>query len=58
MNLITFISLVLETDSISSETTIGNDSIPSTLCPLDSTNSFDAVAAIAEHNASLFFFFV
>jgi hypothetical protein len=49
-------SLVLETDSISSETTIGNDSIPSTLWPLDSTLSFDAVAAIAEHNANFFSF--
>ena len=42
------ISLAFDTPSISSETIIGNDSIPSTLCPLNSTSSFDAVAAIAE----------
>ena len=40
-------SFVLEIDSISSETIIGNVSIPSILCPLASTRSFEPVAAIA-----------
>ena len=50
------ISLALEIASISSDIMIGNDSIPSILCPRDSTRSFDAVAAIAEHSANLFSF--
>ena len=35
---------------------IGKESIPSILCPRLSTSSFEDVAAIAEHNASLFSF--
>ena len=59
MNLIFFnISLVFVTDSISSDITIGNVFRFSTLCPLDPIISFDCVAAIAEHSASLFFFFI
>jgi len=45
-------SLVFVTDSISSDTMIGNVFRFSTLCPLDPIISFDCVAAIAEHNAS------
>ena len=48
--------LVFVTDSISSDTTIGNMFILLILCPLDSIISFDFVAEIAEHNASLFSF--
>jgi len=49
-------SFALEIDSISSEITKGKESILSTLWPLDSTISFEAVAAIAEQSARVFSF--
>jgi large subunit ribosomal protein L4e len=50
------ISDVFEMFSISSETIIGNSFMFSMEWPLDFTISFDAVAAIAEHNANFFSF--
>src|SRR5579875_470146 len=49
-------SFDFETDSIWSETMIGNDSIFPKLWPRIFTNVADEVAAIAEHSASLFSF--